>query len=384
MHGDDGQAGGRPARRKIRVGVVFGGQSGEHDVSLRSARAVMGALDPARYEVVPLGITREGQWLAGGDPLRRLESHSDLARLEGRAQEGEGEAVAGECRALVGTATPPVFDRQGAPGGPVDVIFPVLHGPHGEDGTLQGLLELANVPYVGAGVLASALAMDKAVVKTLLAQVDIPQAPYAVVLRRDWQRDAGAVEERVAREIGYPCFVKPANMGSSVGISKVHHEGELPAALDLAAAYDRKLVVEKGITGRELEISVLGNDDPIASVISEIHPAHEFYDYEAKYVDDGTTFTVPARIPEATAERLRDYALRAFKALDCAGMARVDFFLEAGTDQLLLNEINTIPGFTQISQYPRMWEASGLPFGELVERLLELALERYADKQNRL
>lgn len=381
MHGDDGQAGGGPARRKIRVGVVFGGQSGEHDVSLRSARSVMGALDPERYEVVPLGITREGQWLAGGDPLRRLESHSDLARLEGRAQSAEDGPAAGECKALVGTAMPPVFDSQT---GPVDVIFPVLHGPHGEDGTLQGLLELANVPYVGAGVLASALAMDKAVVKTLLAQVGIPQAPYVVVLRRDWQRDGGAVAERIARELGFPCFVKPANMGSSVGISKVHHEGELPAALDLAAAYDRKLVVEQGITGRELEISVLGNDDPIASVISEIHPSHEFYDYEAKYVDDGTVFTVPARIPEAVAEQLRDHALRAFKALDCAGMARVDFFLEAGTDRLLLNEINTIPGFTQISQYPRMWEASGLPFNELVDRLIELALERYADKQNRL
>jgi D-alanine-D-alanine ligase len=369
-------------RRKIRVGVIFGGRSGEHDVSLRSARAVMEALDPERFEVVPLGITREGRWLASGDPLAQLESGSELAQLEGRAGQGDVEA-AGRELATIGSAAPPSFSggREGAQG-PIDVVFPVLHGPRGEDGTVQGMLELADVPYVGAGVLASAVAMDKAVAKTIFAQHGIPQAPWLLLLARDWGRDRQAVEERVGRELGYPCFVKPANMGSSVGISKVHHAGELAAALDLAAAYDRKLVIEAGVDARELEISVLGNDDPIASAISEIEPTHEFYDYAAKYVDeDGAHFTLPAQIPRAKAEELRDLAIRAYKAIDCAGMARVDFFLERGTGRILLNEINTIPGFTAISQYPKMWEASGLPFAQLVERLIELAVERHAEKR---
>ena len=371
------------ALRRIRVGVIFGGRSGEHDVSLRSARAVMAALDPARYEVVPIGITRQGQWIASGDPLQQLEAGSELARLEGRAQEpGAGKAGAGRELATTVTNTPTIFTGER---GPIDVIFPVLHGPRGEDGTVQGMLELANVPYVGAGVLASALAMDKAAAKVMLAQAGIPQAPWLVVLSRDWRRDPKGVERRVGEELGFPCFVKPANLGSSVGISKVHDAGELPAALELAAAYDRKLVVERGIDARELEISVLGNDDPIASAISEIVPTHEFYDYEAKYIDeDGAHFTLPADIPEEKAEELRAMAIRAFKALDCAGMARVDFFLERGTGRLLLNELNTIPGFTPISQYPKMWEASGLPFKELVERLIELALERHAEKQSLL
>ena len=284
--------------RRIRVGVIFGGRSGEHDVSLRSARAVMAALDPARYEVVPVGITREGRWLMGGDPLARLEAGSELARLEGRAGEDGAAAASGSELVAAASPTPPIFGAgQGGEGrGPVDVIFPVLHGPHGEDGTVQGMLELADMPYVGAGVLASAVAMDKAIAKTILAQHGIPQAPYLVLLKRDWRRDPEGVAGRVAAELGFPCFVKPANMGSSVGITKVHGPDELPEALDLAARYDRKLVIEAGIDGRELEISVLGNDEPIASVISEIEPAHEFYDYTAKYVDDGTVFTLPATL----------------------------------------------------------------------------------------
>lgn len=368
-------------RGKVRVGVIFGGRSGEHDVSLRSARAVMAALDPARYEVVSIGITREGRWLMDGDPLARLEAGSELARLEGRVREdarGEG----GSALATTGSATPPIFGAGAASEGQgaLDVIFPVLHGPHGEDGTVQGMLELADIPYVGAGVLASAVAMDKALTKTVLAQHGIPQAPWLTVLRRDWRRDPDGIGDRIEVELGFPCFIKPANMGSSVGITKVHHRGELAAAIDLAAGYDRKLVIEAGVDGRELEVSVLGNDDPIASVISEIEPAHEFYDYTAKYVDDGTVFTLPANIPREKAEDLRDLALRAYKAIDCAGMARVDFFLERGTDRLLLNEINTIPGFTAISQYPKMWEASGLPFSELIDRLIELAVQRHAEK----
>jgi len=372
--------------RRIRVGVIFGGRSGKHDVSLRSARAVMAALDPARYEVVPVGITREGRWLMGGDPLARLEAGSELARLEGRAG-GDGVASAtGSELVAAASPTPPIFQAgQGGEGrGPLDVIFPVLHGPCGEDGTVQGMLELADMPYVGAGVLASAVAMDKAIAKTILAQHGIPQAPYLVLLKRDWLRDPEGVAGRVAADLGFPCFVKPANMGSSVGITKVHGPDDLAAALDLAARYDRKLVVEAGIDGRELEISVLGNDEPIASVISEIEPAHEFYDYTAKYVDDGTVFTLPAKIPQEKAEELRAMAIAAFKAIDCAGMARVDFFLERGTDRILLNEINTIPGFTAISQYPKMWEVSGLPFPELIDRLIELALERHAEKREAL
>ena len=373
-------------QRKIRVGVIFGGKSGEHDVSLRSARAVMAALDPEGFEVVPIGITREGHWLAGGDPLAQLESGSELARLEGRAGEAAPEAATGGALVPVATPTPPIFvGNQGQGGGALDVIFPVLHGPRGEDGTVQGMLELAGIPYVGAGVLASAVAMDKIMTKIVLDQVGIPQAPWAMVLKRDWQRDPGAVEARIERELGFPCFVKPANLGSSVGISKVHHAGELAAALELAAAHDRRLVIERGIDARELEVSVLGNDEPIASAISEIEPTREFYDYAAKYIDeDGATFILPAQIPPAKADELREMAIRAYKAIDCAGMARVDFFLERGTDRLLLNEINTIPGFTAISQYPKMWEASGLPFDQLVTRLIELAIERHADKRGLL
>ncbi len=370
--------------RKIRVGVIFGGKSGEHDVSLRSARAVMDALDPTRYEVVPLGITREGRWLTGGDPLQQLESGSELARLEGRATSTDDEPDT----ALVTqtTAQPPLLTNSETGGaGAIDVIFPVLHGPRGEDGTMQGLLELADIPYVGAGVLASAVAMDKALTKVVLAQAGIPQAPWLTLLKREWERDPVAVTERVERDLGFPCFVKPANMGSSVGITKVKDPTELAAAIALAASYDRKLVIEAGIDARELEISVLGNDEPIASAISEIEPKGEFYDYTAKYVDeDGATFTLPAKITAEQAAALRALALAAYRAIDCAGMARVDFFLERGTDRLLLNEINTIPGFTSISQYPKMWEASGLPFKQLVERLIELAVDRHQEKQDRL
>jgi D-alanine-D-alanine ligase len=346
----------------------------------------MDSLDPDAFEVVPIGITREGHWLAGGDPLARLESGSELARLEGRAGEGSEATPTGSELATVETPAPPIFASDlGGGNASLDVIFPVLHGPRGEDGTVQGMFELAGVPYVGAGVLASAVAMDKVMAKTVFDQHGIQQAPWLLVSKREWQRDPATVEARIERELGFPCFVKPANLGSSVGISKVHHAGELAAALELAAAHDRRLVVEQGIDARELEVSVLGNDDPIASAISEIEPTHEFYDYAAKYIDeDGATFTLPAQIPPETADELRAMAIRAYKAIDCAGMARVDFFLERSTGRLLLNEVNTIPGFTAISQYPKMWEASGLPFDQLVRRLIELAIERHADKRNLL
>lgn len=365
--------------RKLRVGVIFGGRSGEHDVSLRSARAIMEALDPRWYEVVPIGITREGKWLAGGDPLFQLEATSELARLEGRAGEQAGSAKdEPAAKELMPISSPPAFVF-GQESSRLDVIFPVVHGPNGEDGTLQGMLELAGVPYVGAGVLASAVAMDKPTTKALMAQAGIPQARYLVVTRREWREQPEYVAARIEVELGLPCFVKPANLGSSVGISKVNDPGDLAAAIDLAASYDRKVIAETGIIGRELEVSVLGNDRPVASAVSEIHPQHDFYDYEAKYVDGSTNFTVPADIPGEVADELRALALRAYRVIDCAGMARVDFFLETSSGKLLFNEINTIPGFTSISQYPKMWEASGLPFDELVRRLIEFARERHAE-----
>jgi D-alanine-D-alanine ligase len=265
--------------------------------------------------------------------------------------------------------------------GEIDVVFPVLHGPMGEDGTIQGLFELLGVPYVGAGVLGSAVSMDKVATKMLLAQQGIEQAEWLLVNRHEWQRDPGSIRARIERELGFPCFVKPANLGSSVGIAKAHDADELPEAIDAAAFYDRRVVVERGITGRELEISVLGNDAPIASVAGEIIPGHEFYDYEAKYLDESSRLIIPAELEPATLARMREIAVDAFRALDLAGMARVDFFLEAGTGRLLVNEVNTIPGFTSISMYPMLWEKSGLPLEGLVEELLRLGLERHAERR---
>jgi D-alanine-D-alanine ligase len=360
---------------KVRVAVLFGGQSAEHDVSLRSALTIMGALDPTRYDVVPIGITREGRWLAGGDPVAQLTATSPLFALP----DGSHAAVPDQLDPGVEAsgALPAVL------GGDVDVIFPVLHGPMGEDGTVQGMLELANVPYVGAGVLGSAVAMDKIVAKTLLAQAGVPQVPWLGVLRRDWEREPDAVAQRIADTLGFPCFTKPANLGSSVGIAKIHGPAELAAGMDAAARHDRKIIVEKGVNARELEISVLGNDDPIASVAGEIVPCNEFYDYDAKYVDDRSELIIPADISAETLAEMQRIAVAGFKALDLAGMARVDFFLERGTDQLYLNEVNTIPGFTSISMYPLLWGASGMPIQELVDRLVALAVERHGERHRR-
>ena len=350
---------------KTRVVVLFGGQSGEHDVSLRSAQTVIGALDPERYEIRQVGISRDGRWLTSGDPMRALASESPFF------------SIPAESRA-VGDPEPQSPDAAMAvlSGEAVDVVIPVLHGPMGEDGTVQGLLELAGIPYVGSGVLGSAVAMDKAMAKHVLAQAGIAQAPWRLVTRRDWERAPDVVAYDIADGLGFPCFVKPANMGSSVGVSKVHGPAELADAMVLALHYDRRVVVEQNVAGRELEISVLGNDEPIASVAGEIVPAGEFYSYEAKYVDDDSELIIPAELPAETLAEMQAIAVRAFLALDLAGLARVDFFLERGTDRLLLNEVNTIPGFTSISMFPMLWAASGLPLEELVERLLELALER--------
>jgi D-alanine-D-alanine ligase len=348
---------------KINVLVLFGGQSGEHDVSLRSAQTVIGALDPQRYSVRQVGITREGGWIASGDPMAALTANSPFFQIEDGNQ---AAAVADPEPGL------PMLARDS-----VDVVFPVLHGPMGEDGTIQGMLELAGIPYVGSGVLGSAVAMDKAMTKLVLSQAGVAQAPWVLVNRSEWRAGADEVVATVSTDIGLPCFVKPANMGSSVGISKARDAAALKAAIELALEYDRRVVIEAAVDARELEMSVLGNDQPIASVAGEVVPCNEFYDYNAKYVDDDSELIIPADISPDILAEMQAIAIRTFRALDLAGMARVDFFLERGTDRLFLNEVNTIPGFTSISMYPMLWGASGIPLSELVDRLIELALERH-------
>lgn len=365
--------------QKICVGVLFGGRSGEHEVSLASARSILEQIDRRRYEVVPIGVTKQGEWIVGGDPLHMLSaslsndatpatlladpSRRGLWNLKATAEsETEEHAITAVRQARL------------------DVVFPVLHGTYGEDGTVQGLLELAGVAYVGSGVLASALAMDKAVANDVFRAHGLPVAPYIVVRRKAWQQGPTQVIERIETALSYPIFVKPANLGSSVGISKVHDRGELPQALDLAARYDRKLLIQLGIEAREIEVSVLGNDDPIASVPGEVIPSREFYDYQAKYIDEDSELVIPARLDEQTIRCVREMAVAAYQALDCAGMARADFFLERPTGKLWLNELNTIPGFTQISMYPKLWEATGISYPELIDRLIGLAIERFEDR----
>jgi D-alanine-D-alanine ligase len=345
-------------KKKIRVGVIFGGRSGEHEVSLRSAESIMRFLDPSRYEVVPLAITPEGHWLTAGNAVAMLPAGK---AIEAVLKEGTPMTLAPEPRAE----------------GVVDVFFPIVHGTYGEDGTLQGLLELAGVPYVGAGVLGSAVGMDKDVMKRLLREAGLPIGDYWVTR----SRDVDTFVKELGSQLPYPVFVKPANLGSSVGISKAHDQSELPAALSLAAQFDRKIVVEKGIEAREIELSVLGNDDLRASIPGEIVPAREFYDYQAKYIDDDSRLLIPAPLTPEQVRDAQDLAIRSFQALECAGLARVDLFLEKPTGKFFVNEINTLPGFTSISMYPKLWEASGLPYSQLLDRLIELALERNAEKK---
>lgn len=375
--------GGQAADGRVRVAVIFGGQSDEHDVSLRSAQTVIGALDPARYEVVPIGISRDGHWLASGDPMAALTASSPLFNLsDGAARNGTGD---GGASSLVATAAPSEDSMTTGFGqvvaGRIDVVFPVLHGPRGEDGTIQGMMELAGMAYVGSGVLGSSVAMDKAMAKTVLAQAGLPQIPWLLVQRREWRADPGAVRDRIATEIGYPCFVKPANMGSSVGVGKVHGAAELVGAMDVAAHHDRRILVERGVDVREVEVSVLGNEDPIASVVGEIVPANEFYDYDAKYVVDGSELIIPADLPAATVAEIQRVAIEAFRALDLAGLARVDFFVEHTTGEVWINEANTIPGFTATSMYPLLWEASGMPLPQLVDSLIGLAIDRHGERE---
>ena len=360
--------------KRLRVGVIFGGKSAEHEVSLSSAQNVMRALDKKKYEVVPIGISKEGEWLLRGDPLLALTGgQASLPKLLESGYQIIDDLSTGR-EVIPGSHAASLPD--------VDVIFPVLHGPFGEDGTVQGLLELADIPYVGAGVMSSAVGMDKAAMKDLFRSHDLPTPQYLVVNRYESERAPDQVAEAVAQTIGYPCFVKPANMGSSVGVNKVHSAAELTHAVHDATLYDRKIIVEYAVPdAREIECSVLGNNDPIASLPGEIVPSHEFYDYEAKYIDESSQLLIPAPIDPAQAQQVRDLSIKAFLVLDCAGMARVDFLLARGTGELYLSELNTIPGFTRISMYPKLWEASGVAYSELIDRLIQLALERHADKQ---
>ncbi len=369
-----------PASARMRVGVIFGGRSVEHEVSLVSARAIMQALDPQRYEVIPIGITRQGRWVLGGThcALPPDPSVRGLVRLKnGGRSESPLMSFPRAARRSTGAGA-----RAPAALGRIDVVFPVVHGTGGEDGTLQGLLDLADIPYVGAGVLGSALGMDKAMMKVVFRDAGLPIVDHRVIRRGDLKSGSGRIVRTIEDAFGYPCFVKPANGGSSVGVSKAKKRGQLLEALDLAARYDRKIIVERGIEAREIECSVLGNDEPEASVPGEIVPANEFYDYRAKYIDDNSRLLIPAPLTGDQARRVRDLALKAFRALDLSGMARADFFLDRTTDAIFINEVNTIPGFTPISMYPKLWEASGLPFPALVDRLIRLALERHAVKKS--
>ena len=358
--------------RKLRVGVLFGGRSGEHEVSLASARSIIAALDADKYQVVGIGISQDGRWLTQGDPMALLSQRA------ADPEPGASGSQASGGRELVPGATGRAFPQ-------LDVIFPVLHGPYGEDGTVQGMLEMAGLPYVGCGVLASALAMDKIAAKKMLAAHGLPVVPWHTVKRFEWESNPQEVLAAAEAAFPYPLFVKPANLGSSIGISKASDRASLAAALTDAARYDRLLLIEEAVEqAREIECSVLGNDQPIASIPGEVVPSGEFYDYAAKYIDGRSELLIPAPIPAAVAERVRALAVRAFSALDCAGLARVDFLLSRSSGELYINELNTMPGFTNISMYPKLWEASGIPFSELVDRLIELGVERHADRSRSL
>jgi D-alanine-D-alanine ligase len=387
---------------KLRVGILFGGRSGEHEVSLLSAASVLRAIDREKYDVVPVGITKEGRWVTAADAEALLSGATgDGAIQEGAIGDGvtgDGSAPAGSASAL---ATGDAAMQPSALGRilQVDVIFPVLHGTFGEDGTIQGLFELADVAYVGSGVLGSAAGMDKDVMKRLFLSAGLPTPKHLSFLRGEWKAGPRKMVKRIEAALRYPMFVKPANLGSSVGISKAHDRKELGPAIELAAKYDRKIVVEQGVGGskrnpagkaRELEVAVLGNDSPEASVVGEIVPGKEFYDYEAKYLSEGSVPIIPARLTRAQAKQVREMAIAAFRACDCAGLARVDFLMEPESPgrtkkggkpgRIFVNEVNTLPGFTKISMYPKLWEASGLAYPQLIDRLIELALARRAEK----
>ena len=386
---------------KIRVGVLFGGRSGEHEVSLLSAASVLKYIDAKKYDVVPIGITKDGRWLTAthAESLLRGEykNHSHLRAGDPQATASaavlaKGEGVLVPPQPTPGDSSSLIPFQMDAPQQTraqsiaVDVIFPVLHGTFGEDGTIQGLLELADIAYVGAGVLGSAAGMDKDIMKGLFKAAGLPIVKHVTVLRSQWEKDPVVTRKEVEKKLKYPVFVKPANLGSSVGISKVHDRSELDGAMYEAAKYDRKIVIEQGVGGgkskaREIECAVLGNDEPIASVPGEIVPSAEFYDYNAKYIDEGSKLIIPAKINKKKQKEVQEMAIAAFQSVDCSGLGRVDFLLDPKTEKIYLNEINTMPGFTSISMYPKMWAASGIPYPELIDRLIQLGLARHADKQ---
>ena len=361
------------AEKKLHVAVIFGGRSGEHEVSLMSARSVLSVLDSAKYEVTQVGITHEGTWLTGTDVLDKFENNSTDGLIPVLVSPDPSERG--------------IYIIEGISGlkkwSDIDVYFPVLHGTFGEDGTLQGLFELADVAYVGAGVVGSSVGMDKGVFKDVMIANHIPVVDMMVVLRAEIENDMLSVIERAEKVSDYPLFTKPANLGSSVGVTKCSNRSDLQEGLMEAALFDRRILVQRGVkNAHEIEVSVLGNDEPVASVCGEVLPSREFYSYESKYIDGISGLLIPAPLPDEISECIREYAVRAYKVIDCAGMARVDFFVEKDTNKIYLNELNSIPGFTKISMYPKLWEASGLSYQKLVDRLIELAMERKADRDH--
>jgi D-alanine-D-alanine ligase len=378
--------------KRLRVGVLYGGRSGEHEVSLASAASVFANLDRTRYEPVPIRIEKDGRWALADKPPTTMVAGEviEQARIEAARPMREGREVHFVARPSDETILS--IDRTAGrdaeipsaivTGLSLDVIFPMLHGPYGEDGTIQGLLELANIPYVGAGVLASAVGMDKGVMKVVFAARGLPVCPYRVILRHEWEANTVTLTAELERGLRYPMFVKPANLGSSVGISKARNTQELAAAMALAGSFDRKIVIEAAVPdAREIECAVLGNDEPVASVPGEIIPSREFYDYESKYLDEGSRSVIPADLPAEIVEKVRRLSIEAFKAIDGAGMSRVDFLLSRTDNALFVNEVNTIPGFTTISMFAKLWAASDLGYPALLDRLIALALERHAEKQ---
>jgi len=394
---------------KLRVGIIFGGRSGEHEVSLLSAASVVNAIDKTKYEVVPIGITKDGRWLTAehAEMLLRGDRQADKSVRSTQAAQlraGDPEATPGAAVLATGESVvvPPEPSRRDAGLAPfqteahlrrasdravnVDVIFPVLHGTFGEDGTIQGLLELADIAYVGAGVLGSSAGMDKDIMKSLFRAAGLPIVKHVTVLRSQFEREPKRVQKLVASKLRYPVFVKPANLGSSVGISKAHDRKELGPAIAEAAKFDRKIVIEEGVGGkknkaREIECAVLGNDDPKASVAGEIVPCKEFYDYDAKYLAEGSELMIPAKITNVEMKTVQRLAIAAFQAVDCTGLARVDFLMDPKSRKIYVNEINTMPGFTAISMYPKLWAATGLPYPDLIDRLIQFGIERHEDKK---
>jgi D-alanine-D-alanine ligase len=390
--------------KKLRVGILFGGRSGEHEVSLLSAASVLKAIDRNKFDVVPIGITKEGRWLTADHAERLLNGkHTEEGRhlRAGDPDVTPGAAVLAKGEAVVVPPEPahradagivpfetaaPLTRRAADRAINVDVIFPVLHGTFGEDGTIQGLLELADIPYVGAGVLGSAAGMDKDIMKSLFLAAGLPIVKHVTFLRSEWEADPKKVRKDIEKQLKYPVFAKPANLGSSVGITKAHDRTELGPCIEEAAKFDRKILVEQGVGGkkhkaREIECSVLGNDNPEASLPGEIVPGKEFYDYNAKYLDQGSELIIPAKLSKSETNKVRKLAIAAFKAVDCSGLARVDFLMDPKTRKIYLNEINTMPGFTSISMYPKLWAATGISYPELINRLIQLGLERHEEKK---